>query len=319
MKWKNKQYSVISLFAWCGGLDLGIKWGFAFLGRKYEKNNFDIIWANDIDKNACITYERNFWESTIHNADIWEELDKENIPKKSDIVLWWFPCQDFSHAWKRLWFENKRWRLYQAMIDIIKRTNPSLFLAENVKGLLSMNHGWAIKQIVSDFESLGYHINYKLLLAANYGVPQMRERVIIVWTRKDILPIFEFPQETHNKSTWVNLKVALWDLENLDEWWIENHYWSRAKKNKWQWNKVVSHEKPGPTMRSEHHWNIEFHWNESRRLSAREAARIQSFPDDFIFLPSTSSAYKQIWNAIAPVFGWHLARSIQVFLDTNLK
>ena len=72
-------------------------------------------------------------------------------------------------------------------------------------------------------------------------------------------------------------------------------------------------------MRSEHHGNIEFHWNESRRLSAREAARIQSFPDDFVFLPSTSSAYKQIGNAIAPVFGWHLASTIQSFLDSNLK
>ena len=109
------------------------------------------------------------------------------------------------------------------------------------------------------------------------------------------------------------------DLENLKEGEAANHFWSQAKKNKGQGNGTVSADKPGPTMRSEHHGNIEWHWNGKRRLSAREAARIQSFPDDFTFLPSTSAAYKQIGNAVAPVFGWHIARSVQNFLDENLK
>lgn len=318
MKWRKKKYSVISLFAGCGWLDLWVKWWFSFLWKEYAYNNFEIIWANDFDKNACITYEKNFGTNTIHHADIWDELDKNNIPTKADIVLGWFPCQDFSHAWKRLWFESKRWRLYQAMMKVIKKAKPSLFLAENVKGLLSMNNGWAIKQIIEDFWSLWYDVTYKLLLAADYWVPQMRERVIIVWTLKEALPKFEFPERTNTVNSWISLERAIWDLEKLDEGILTNHYWSKARKNKGQWNKSVSKSKPWPTMRSEHHWNIEFHWNESRRLSAREAARIQSFPDNFIFLPSTSSAYKQIWNAIAPVFWWHLAKSIQSFLDTNL-
>jgi len=319
MKSKSKKYSVISLFAWCGGLDVGLKWGFTFLWKKYPENNFNVIWANDIDENACKTYEKYFWDKTILNSDIWDELDQENIPNSTDIVLWWFPCQDFSHAWKRLWFESKRGRLYQAMIEVIKKTKPKLFLAENVKWLLTIDNGNAIKQIIEDFWAIGYHINYELFLTANYWVPQMRERVIIVWTRIDILPKFIFPNATHTKENWINLKDTIWDLENIEEWVIQNHYWSKAKKNKWQWNKTVNANKPWPTMRSEHHGNIEFHWNESRRLSAREAARIQTFPDDFIFYPSTSSAYKQIWNAIPPVFWWNLANTIQNFLDINLK
>jgi DNA (cytosine-5)-methyltransferase 1 len=108
-------------------------------------------------------------------------------------------------------------------------------------------------------------------------------------------------------------------LEKVDEGKIANHYWSKAKKNKGQGNSVVSADKPGPTMRTEHHGNIEYHWNGKRRLSAREAARIQSFPDDFIFYPSTSAAYKQIGNAVPPVLAWHVATAIEKFLDKHLK
>jgi DNA (cytosine-5)-methyltransferase 1 len=101
---------------------------------------------------------------------------------------------------------------------------------------------------------------------------------------------------------------------------VTNHFWSKAKRFPGtQGNTVVSPDKPGPTMRAEHHGNIEFHWNGQRRLSAREAARIQTFPDDFIFYPSTSSAYKQIGNAVPPVLAWHLAKAIEQFIDKNLE
>jgi DNA (cytosine-5)-methyltransferase 1 len=205
------------------------------------------------------------------------------------------------------------------MMEVVKRTKPSLFIAENVKGLLTMNKGAAIRKIVKDFESLGYNVVYKLLTAADYGVPQIRERVVIVGTLKNKLPMFEHPQAILSKINWVSLKKALGDLENLKEGEAPNHFWSKAKKNKGQGNSTVSADKPGPTMRTEHHGNIEWHWNDKRRLSAREAARIQSFPDDFIFLPSKSAAYKQIGNAVPPVMGWHVARSVQQFLDKNLK
>jgi len=322
----KKRFSIVSLFTGCGGLDLGFVGGFEFLGKKYPKRNFEIAWANDIDEAACITFRKHFKHDIVcgdinkildgkHNSGFFEK----SIPQKADIVLGGFPCQDFSHAGKRKGFNSARGLLFQSMAEVIKRTKPVLFVAENVRGLLTMNGGKAIKTIINYFEKLGYHVVYKLLTAADYGVPQTRERVIIVGTAKNKLPPFEHPDPILNKKNWINLKHAIGDLEKLKEGETANHYWSKAKKNKGQGNSIVSANRPGPTMRTEHHGNIEYHWNEKRRLSAREAARIQSFPDDFVFYPSTSSAYKQIGNAVPPVLGWHVATAVQNFLDKHLN
>lgn len=325
VKQKNN-FSVISLFAGCGGLDLGFKGDFEFLGKKYEKRNFELIWANDIDQSACETFTKNL-KYDIVCGDISKILDNKHnfsffekpLPLKADIVLGGFPCQDFSHAGKRKGFNSTRGLLYQSMAEVIKRTMPILFVAENVRGLLTMNNGEAIKIIIRDFEKIGYHVVYKLLTAADYGVPQIRQRVIIVGTRKDKLPPFEYPELILDEKNWINLEKAIGDLENIKEGEVANHFWSKARKNKGQGNSTVSAHRPGPTMRTEHHGNIEYHWNEKRRLSAREAARIQSFPDNFIFFPSTSSAYKQIGNAVAPVFAWHIATAVENFLKKYLK
>ncbi len=322
----NKSFSVLSLFSGCGGLDLGFIGGFEFLKKRYHQNNYKVIWANDIDEASCQTFA-NYFKHDVICGDITQILEGKYsarlfdapLPEKVDIVLGGFPCQDFSHAGKRKGFNSKRGLLYQSMAEVIKRTKPVLFVAENVRGLLTMNGGEAIQTIIKDFEKLGYHVVYKLLTAADYGVPQTRERVIIVGTRKDKLPPFEHPKAILDEKNWVNLKQAIGDLEKAEEGKIANHYWSKAKKNNGQGNSVVSADKPGPTMRTEHHGNIEYHWNGKRRLSAREAARIQSFPDDFIFYPSTSSAYKQIGNAVPPVLAWHVATAIEKFLDKNLK
>lgn len=323
MKYKIQKEKVISLFSGCGGLDLGFLGGFTSLKKKYTKNNFDIIWSNDIDKNACITYKKNF-KHHIVCGDIRDLLQNKYVglfdkpfPLEADVVLGGFPCQDFSHAGKRKGFNSTRGTLYEAMCEVISQTKPKVFLAENVKGLLTINKGEAITKIVHDFEQLGYYVSYKLLLAADFEVPQKRERVIIIGTRKDTLPQFSFSTFLPEKQVWINLKSAIGDLEVKQEGEVENHFWSKAKKNKGQGNNTVHPDRPGPTMRAEHHGNIEFHWNESRRLSAREAARIQSFPDDFIFYPSTSSAYKQVGNAVPPVLGWHIAQGIQKFLLLN--
>jgi len=321
----KQKYSVISLFTGCGGLDLGFTGGFSFLNKNYSKRNFEIKWANDVDEPACETF-RKYFKHEIICGDITEILKNKHsnnlfdraLPEHVDVVLGGFPCQDFSHAGKREGFGGKRGTLYRSMMEVVKRTSPLIFVAENVKGLLTINNGGAIQTIVKDFESLGYTVKYKLLLAANYGVPQMRERVIIVGTRKDVLPPFEHPEPTLTRNNWVTLKEAISDLEKVKEGEKPNHFWSKAKKNKGQGNNLVSAIKPGPTMRTEHHGNIEYHWNGKRRLSAREAARIQSFPDNFIFLPSTSSAYKQIGNAVPPVLAWHIAKSVENFLDKNL-
>ena len=322
----KSNFSIISLFSGCGGLDLGFVGGFNFLKKKYTKNNFEVIWANDIDESACQTFA-NYFKHDVVCGDITQilsgkysaKLFEQPIPEKVDVVLGGFPCQDFSHAGKRKGFNSKRGLLYQSMAEVIKRTKPALFVAENVRGLLTMNKGEAIRTIIEDFKKLGYHVVYQLLMAADYGVPQKRERVVIVGTRKDKLPPFIFPSPILEEKNWINLEQAIGDLEETKEGKVANHYWSMAKKNKGQGNSVVLANKPGPTMRTEHHGNIEYHWNEKRRLSAREAARIQSFPDEFIFYPSTSSAYKQIGNAVPPVLAWHIAKAVENFLDKHLK
>lgn len=322
----SRKYQIISLFAGCGGLDLGFKGGFEFLGKKYQKRNFEITWANDIDEAACETFSKNFKEeivcgdiSKILSGKYGRRMFDKELPQRADIVLGGFPCQDFSHAGKRKGFNSTRGLLYQSMAEVIKRTQPVLFVAENVRGLMTMNGGDAIRTIVKDFEKIGYNVVFKLLKAADFGVPQTRERVIIVGTKKGLLPEFVYPRPILSDANWVNLKKAIGDLEKAKEGEVPNHYWSKAIKNKGQGNSVVSADRPGPTMRTEHHGNIEYHWNGKRRLSAREAARIQTFPDDFIFYPSTSAAYKQIGNAVPPVFGWYIATAVQKFLDKNLK
>lgn len=306
-------YSIVSLFSGCGGTDLGFEGGFNFLGKYYEKNPFNVIWANDIDKFACQTYKANI-KKDITCGDIRDILESKfpanPLPKKADIVIGGFPCQDFSLAGKRKGFTSERGNLYQSMVEVVKRVQPKIFLAENVKGLLNIHNGNAIKTIINDFSNLGYLVSYKLLHVANYGLSQNRERVIIVGTKTD--KEFKYPKETHLKDEWVTLQDCIGDIENFECGQISNHFWSKAKMCPGtQGNIITRADKIGPTIRAEHHGNIEFHWNGSRRLSAREAARIQSFPDNFIFYPSTSSAYKQVGNAVPPVLAWHLAQSVK--------
>lgn len=324
---KNTKYSVVSLFSGCGGLDLGFKGNFTSLGKKYGPRSFELKWANDFDEKACVTFSKNFKDPIVCGDIVkvlegkYPDLLSPQMPQKADIVLGGFPCQEFSLAGKRRGFRSKRGLLYQSMVETVSRLRPAIFVAENVKGLLSMDNGEAIKTIIEDFEALGYTVVYKLHHAADFGVPQNRERVVIVGTdKRRNLPAFEYPKATHLKENWVTLKEAIGDLANMPEGKTDNHYWSNAKMFKGtQGNSIVCKDKIGPTMRAEHHGNIEFHWNEKRRLSAREAARIQTFPDDFIFYPSTSSAYKQIGNAVPPVLGWHIATAVEKFLNKYLK
>ena len=333
----NMSYRVISLFSGCGGLDLGLLGGFSFLGRKYHKNPFKIVWANDINERATKTWQLNFPHSNIICGDITKLLgiddnensalslleDKLTFPK-ADIVTGGFPCQDFSLAGKRGGLNVKRGKLYQSMAKVIELAKPKVFLAENVKGLLSWQNGLAIKTITDDFTNLGYHVEYRLLNTADYGVPQTRERVIIIGIRHDINAHLLWVGPTHSKTgdrlpPWITLKEAIGDIEDdSQQRKLPNFGYSKAKLFPGtQGNSRTRADRPGPTMRAEHHGNIEFHYRLDRRLSAREAARIQSFPDDFIFVSSITDAYRQIGNAVAPVFGWHLAQMLLDILNQD--
>lgn len=333
---KGKTLKVISLFSGCGGMDLGFKGDFSIFGKHFEKNPYEILFANDIIQRACDTYKHNFnYESCC--CDI-RELDYSLLPE-ADIVIGGFPCQDFSLAGKRKGLSADRGRLYLEMKKVIQHCNPMAFVAENVDGIRKNKSGddtSALDVIIDDFRTLGYTVVYKALNAADYGVPQNRIRIIIVGIRNDLQKTMCYPTITHGECTersWMTSKEAIDDLwDKLDNTSIKNHTSKDYSKAKFypgktmQGNCRIKADKPSPTIRSEHHGNIEGHYrtnipdnpsdvNGWRRLSVRECARLQSFPDTFEFPVSSSDAYKQIGNAVPPILAWHIARALYISLN----
>lgn len=296
---------VVSLFSGCGGMDLGFVGGFEFMGRSYDRHPFEIAWANDIDSEACRTYRRNFPHDVLC-GDI-ADVEIGTLPP-ADVVLGGFPCQDFSVAGKRRGLDSPRGRLYQFMVDAVGHCFPRAFVAENVKGLLSIPG--ALDRIRIDFSESGYEVGWRLLNARDYGVPQSRERVIIVGTRPGTE--FSWPDKI---GIPVTSREAIGDLESLGLGEVNGHRWSNAKRTRGQGQRPIDANRPSPTIRAEHHGNIEYHYRLDRRLSAREAARLQSFPDSFEFASSTSQSYRQIGNAVPPVMAWHIAGSVRESLD----
>lgn len=312
----TKRHSVVSLFAGCGGMDLGIRGGFEACGKSYSRLPFELAWANDFSERACETYGRNLG-AHIRQGDIREILKNpaaHGFPETADVVAGGFPCQAFSNAGKRLGFDDPRGQLYLSMIEAVRRLRPKAFVAENVRGLLNHGGGETFRTIMADFGELGYELSWRLYKAKEYGVPQTRERVIIVGTRAD-LPAFAHPPIV--TPTPVTSREALSDLESAEWGAVANHEWARCKRNKGQGNGTLNPDAPAPTMRAEHHGNIEFHYALPRRLSAREAARIQTFPDDFVFGRSMGDAYRQVGNAVPPVLAWHVAAALAAHLGVS--
>lgn len=306
------KFTVVSMFSGCGGMDLGFTGGFEFMGRKYKQNPFKIIWANDLNEAACRTY-KGYFNKNIYCGDVWNLLD--TLPASTDVLIGGFPCQDLSVNGKRKGVDGARSGLYKAMVEAIKLTKPKVFVAENVKGLLLKYNEDSLKRVIHDFTALGYKVSYKLYTAADYGVPQNRERVFIIGTRSDLEHIFIPPVAERSKGTWVSAKEAVQDLEHLPENPEINHIWSKANKSGQQGNRKLSADKPSHTMRAECHGNIQYHYELERRISMREAARFQSFPDDFIFDSKLRETERQIGNAVPPVLAWHIASSVLKLLE----
>jgi DNA (cytosine-5)-methyltransferase 1 len=301
-----KKIKVISLFSGCGGMDLGFLGGFEFLGKKYGETPYEIIWANDVNVAACRTYSRNIGKH-IHNGDIWSLID--SMPSAADVVIGGFPCQDISVNGKGAGVDGKRSGLYRAMVEVVSRVRPSVFVAENVKGLLMKHNAKSLERVLADFKQLGYNVAFQLYHAADYGVPQTRERVIIVGTRPDI-PAFIHPKPTHTAREHITAREAIDDLAGRPESEEFNHVWSRANKSAEQGNRRLIADRPGYTIRAECHGNIQFHYELPRRISMREAARFQSFPDDFIFEAKLRETERQVGNAVPPVLAWHIAQAV---------
>lgn len=296
---------MVSLFSGCGGMDLGFSGGFEFLGTSYKKLPFSIVWANDINRFACKTYEHNLGKEIVC-GNIWDVID--TMPKQADVVVGGFPCQDISVNGKRAGISGSRSGLYKAMVEAVARLRPKIFVAENVKGLLTKNHRSSLEKVISDFSDLNYKVTYNLYHAADFGVPQTRERVFIIGTQEGIH--FCPPKVLLSKKHHITAQQAITDLEALPEDKAINHIWSKANRSPEQGQRSLKADRPGYTIRAECHGNIQFHYNQPRRISMREAARIQSFPDNFIFQSKLRETERQVGNAVPPVLSWHIGNAV---------
>lgn len=307
-----KPHSVVSMFSGCGGMDLGFLGGFDFLGERYDKNPYKIVWANDLNEAACRTYRKNL-NHDIYCGSIWDVMDTLPETGTVDIVIGGFPCQDISVNGKGRGINGARSGLYRAMVQVVDQLRPKVFVAENVKGLLMRHNADSLATVLRDFSDLGYQVSYQLYHAADYGVPQSRERVFIVGTAPDVAP-FEPPYPSHKQKEWIVAESAISDLQNLNEDPEFNHIWSKAQKSPDQGSRRLLADRVGYTIRAECHGNIQWHYNLDRRISMREAARIQSFPDNFIFQSKLRETERQIGNAVPPILAWHMARALKKIL-----
>lgn len=302
---------ITSLFSGAGGLDLGL----------IQAGN-DVVWANDIDKDAVQTYKNNI-STNIICQDI-REVEISDIPK-SDVVVGGFPCQGFSIANLRRQADDERNQLYRFFYSIVKDKQPKYFIAENVKGILSLDKGNAIKQIVNDFNKAGYLVEVHLVNAADYGVPQHRERVIILGQRTDISSdmLFRFPIPTHSKNgvgkpQWVSMKKALTTIpQDYREASDPNAYGSsyRFVARNFTAHRLSDPDKPSPTILARGNGKGGVcaipHYNGERRLTIRESAVIQTFPYDFIFSGKMGSCYRQIGNAVPVLLSYKLGLELK--------
>lgn len=289
----------------------------------FIKAGFEVIFANDIDKEACETYRANIGEHILCE-DIYK-LKASQVPK-ADLLIGGFPCLGFTIAnGAKRDLKSAYNALYREYARILKAKQPKYFLVENVAGIQS---GEAFKEhfhgkILPTFKNCGYRVKYQILNASDFFVAQNRKRVIIIGTRNDIAqePNFPAPQCKSPKT----LRDAIGDLpdEFSDE--IPNHTGSahKIRINGYLGNRVLPWDKPAPTITGRGSRGggavIHPHPNLKRRLSVRECARIQSFEDDFIFKGSNGAAYAQIGNAVPPLMSFYIAKEFLKCFCENAK
>ncbi len=313
---------ILSLFSGCGGLDLGFE----------QVGDYNTVWANDFKHEACESFKRHFGdiivEGDIENIDPYND---ETIPD-CDLVLGGFPCQDFSIIWKQPGLDGTRGNLYKSFLRFVDAKKPRAFVAENVKGILTANNKRAIRQIIEDFQNIepGYVVIPHLYNFADYGVPEFRERVLIVGIRSDTGFDFHHPKPTHGNKEgllpYVTVGDAFKGVENVPH--NNEHLRITARTEKvislipeggnftaipsdspYYVKGMISHvyrrvklDEPSKTIIAQGGggtWG--YHYPENRPLTNRERARIQSFPDDFVFCGSTTEVRRQIGNAVPPV------------------
>lgn len=326
---KNNKITNIELFAGAGGLALGL-----------EQAGIDGIAFVEFDHDACDTLRINRPDWNVIEADV-HNIDFSEYAGKVDLVTGGAPCQAFSYAGKKLGFGDTRGTLFAEFARCIDETKPKMFMFENVRGLLSHDKGRTFETILHTFEELGYDVRYKVLNAAYYGVAQKRERLITIGIRKDLNINFTYPEPEEKMTT---LKEALKDVpdspfipfsknkyevmklvpaggcwvdlpEDIAKKYMGKSYYSgggrRGMARRLSWDEPSLTLTTSPSQKQ----TERCHPDETRPFTVREYARIQSFPDEWIFSGSISQQYKQIGNAV-PV---ELARRIGVEIVKSIQ
>lgn len=312
---KKNIYTAVSLFAGAGGLDIG-----------FENQGFNIIWANDINKDACATHR--LWSNAdVIHGDI-SKINFSEIPQ-SDVITGGFPCQGFSLAGPRK-IDDRRNLLYRYFVKLVEEKQPYAFVAENVKGILTLGDGAIIEAIIDDFSDKGYNVFPNLVNAADYGVPQDRWRVFMIGFRKDLeITEFEFPKPFDKKVTLREVLKVMPEPNSKDicNASFSSRYMSRNRRRDWDdvsytipaMSKQVTLHPSSPCMEKVGEDKWKFGDNGiTRRFSWQEAAVIQTFPRNMQFVGNLTSKYRQIGNAVPVKLAEVVAKELKTLLDINL-
>ena len=321
------RYKTIDLFAGIGGLRLGFD----------QTRRTETVFSSEVDKFARQTYQENF--GTEPGGDI-TKIEASDIPDH-DILLAGFPCQAFSHAGLKKGFEDIRGTLFFDVARILKEKRPKAFLLENVKGLIAHDNGNTFKVILETLNELGYEVHYKILNTKDFNIPQNRERIYIVGFLKEVVlnsSVFDFPIEELKKPGYLQVfkKAVLGDVLEKhvpDSYTISDKAWEglkRRKKRNQEAGKGFGYSLVNPE--SEYTRTLVAHYckdgNEilleqdgknPRKLTERECARLQGFPEDFILPCSKTQTYKQLGNSVTVPVIYKIAQKIIMKLDKDTK
>ena len=307
--------SAVSLFAGCGGLDLGFLGGFAYQGKVYEALPFRIVHAADNLPDAVDTYRLNI-ANHIQLQDLTAVSASELPP--AEVLMGGFPCQDFSSSGPKSGFAGKRGQLYRVLLEYMETHQPRLVIGENVPHLARLSDGKYLETILRDFESAGYRFDVWELYGPDYGLAQSRRRLILVGVREDLSGFPKRPVPSH-AGRHIPIDEALADLEATVDEGVPNQsqYFvaTRAKAGGGQGDHTNRRGSVAYCSRANARGRIQFHYLLDRRLTVRECARLQSFPDEFVFPFSTQRNLTLIGNAVPPILGHAVGKQIAKFLE----
>lgn len=321
----------VDLFSGAGGLSLG-----------FEMAGFNNVFSVEYDKKIAESYKKNFPTHNLLVKDIQEITDDEIITlqhnSEVDVIIGGPPCQGFSLAGRigRSFVEDKRNYLFKEFVRVVKIIDPPMFVMENVARILSHNKGETIKELTNEFKKIGYNVQYKVLQAADYGVPQKRQRIFIVGTKNKE---FNFPTPIGTTITVKEAIGTLPPLKNGERSEIPNHFsmnHSSQMLKKMSYigdggnrnqipeelrpktgdiRKYIRYDSQKPSVTVTGDMRKIFHYEQNRALTPRELARLQSFPDSFIFEGNSISIQQQIGNAVPPLLGYAVAKQVKESLE----